>query len=244
MSEAKVYETTDLTNNIDEYSFFINQYTNYYNDIISNMCHELNNPLTLINSTMQLIEIKHPEIKDIKYWDLLIIDVQECIELLNNFKDFRNYLNIMISNDNLLKVIESAINSFLPVAEENNISLSFSIDEDCKPYYINYPFDKTKIKQAFVNIIKNALEATSEGGYVSAHCSCDDTNLIIEIKDNGDPVSKDQEEEIFSPCITSKPNGDGLGLPIARNIILSHMGKVNISSDCTETNFKVTLPKH
>lgn len=168
MNHPKRYETTDYPNN-DEYAYYINQYHNYYNDIISKMCHELNNQLTLINSALQLIELKHPEINDIKYWNSLTNDVQEGIELLNNFKDFRDHTDIKTSNNDLLKVIESAVNSLLPIAEEKNIPLSLWVDEDCKSHYLNYPFDKHKIKSAFINIIKNALEATSDGGYVIIH---------------------------------------------------------------------------
>lgn len=243
MNEINLYEGTDYTNNND-YSFFINQYINYYNNLISKMCHELNNPLTLINSTLQIIEVKHPEIKELKYWDSLIIDVQECLELIDDFKDSRNHLDIKICNDNLLQVIESAVNSVIPLAEANTISLLFSFNEDSKPYYINYPFDKIRIKQTFINIIKNAVEAVDEGGYVIVYCSSDDTNLIIEVKDNGLPIPANQKEEIFKDQVTSKPKGEGLGLPIAKSIILSHLGDIHVSSDDKETNFRVTLPIH
>ena len=244
MNNLKSHNLPNINNNNEEYSYYINLYTDYYTDIINKMCHEISNPLTLINSIIQLMESKHPQIKDIEYWNQLTLDIEGCLELLDNFKKFRNCIDIEINNDNLLQTIDSVVNRFIPLAEKNDINLSLSIDEKSKPYYTNYPFDKIRLTQAITNIIKNAIEATESGDYVCVLCSSNETDLIIEIKDSGKPISNELKEEIFDPHVTNKKTGSGLGLPISRSIILSHLGEIYIHTNKNETNFTITLPHH
>lgn len=227
-----------------EYTDSLNQHADFYNDLIGKICHEINNPLTLINSTIQLMEDKHPEVKDIKYWAQLSSDVDDCIALLGSFNTYKSFINMSINNDDLLDLIASVVNSFTALAEKENVELSLSIDEGSKTHYLNYPFDKIRLKQAFTNLIKNAIEAVAPGGYVYVNCSYSDNKLVITIHDNGESISSELREEIFTPFITKKAKGFGFGLPIAKSIITSHMGDINISSNDKETSFIVTLPAH
>lgn len=234
----------NLKNFNKEYTDSLNQHAGFYNDLIAKICHELNNPLTLISSTLQIMEEKHPEVKDIKYWSQLSSDVEGCIDLIASFSTYKNFINISIENNNLLDLIASVINSFIPLAEKENVKLSLSIDESSKKHYLNYPFDKIRLKQAFTNIIKNAIEAVAPNGNVCVNCSYGDDNLIISINDNGESISCELREEIFSPFISKKVEGLGFGLPIAKSIITSHMGDININSNDKETSFIITLPVH
>lgn len=238
------------TNNIanilkygDEYSYIANHYSDYYNDIISKLCHEIKNPLTLISSTIQLMELKHPEIKNYKYWNQLAIDVKDCIELLDNFKEYRNCIEVKLSNNNLLEIIESVSNYFKPIAEKNNVELTLYIDESVKPYYINYPLDRIRMQQAFINILKNSMEAVSPGDYVHIKCKTDQSNLIIEINNNGPLINDDLVEKIFNLHVTKKATGSGLGLPLSKSIIQSHMGDIKIKTVDKETRTIISLPK-
>lgn len=224
------------------YSFYSNKQVEYYNDLISKMCHEINNPLTLISSTIQLMEKNHPEVAEIKYWSQLCTDVEDCIALLSNFNNIRNCIDVSISDGNLLQLVDSVVDSFKPIAEQKNARLTISIDKASKPFYANYPFDEIRLRQAFTNLIKNAIEAIGYSGYVHVECSRDEANLIVRIYDNGKSISKVLEDEIFSPFVTKKDKGTGVGLPIAKSIISSHMGNIHIDSNDKETIFVVTLP--
>lgn len=227
-----------------EYMNSLNQHADFYNDLIRKIRHELNNPLTLISSTIQIMEEKHPEIKDIKYWSQLSANVDDCIALLGSFNTYKNVINISVDNSNLLALITSVINSFIPLAEKENVELSLSVDESSKKHYLNYPFDKIRLKQAFTNLIKNAIEAVAPGGYVCVNCSYSDDNLVISIHDDGESISSELREEIFTPFISKKVKGLGIGLPVAKSIITSHMGDISISSNDKETSFIVKLPVH
>ena len=218
------------------------KYADFYNNLIGKMCHELNNPLTLISSTIQLMEDKHPEVKDIKYWKQLSSDVDDCISLISSFNTYRKFVNISINQDNLLDLINSVVNSFKALAEKENVELSLSIDESSKKHYLNYSFDKIRLKQAFTNLIKNAIESVAPGGYVSVDCSSNNDYLLISIHDNGESISCELREEIFTPFIIKKDEGLGFGLPIAKSIITSHMGEINITSNDKKTSFIVQLP--
>ena len=235
-------DTPNIIDN-EKYSSIANHYSSYYNDIICKLCHEIKNPLALINSTIQLMELKYPEIKDYKYWDQLTFDVKDCIELLDNFKEYRNCIEVELSKDNLLEVVKSVSGYFIPIAEKQKVELTLYIDENVKPYYINYPIDKIRIQQALINIIKNSMEAVDQGDYVHIKCKADESNLIIEINDNGHLISDDFKEKIFELRVTKKATGSGLGLPLSRSIIQSHMGDIEIITVNNETRTIITLPK-
>ncbi|NLJ90379.1 MAG: HAMP domain-containing histidine kinase [Clostridiales bacterium] len=239
-------DTKNLTDSIklsEKYSFIANHYSSHYNDVISKLCHEIKNPLTLISSTIQLMEVKYPEIKNYKYWDQLAIDVRDCIELLDSFKQYRNCIDVRLSNNNLLELIETVSNSFQPIAEKQKVELKLYVDEDVKQHYINYPIDKVRLQQALVNIIKNSMEAVDQGNYVHIRCKADDSNLIIEIIDNGKLISDDIKDKIFNLRVTKKPTGSGLGLPLSRSIIRSHMGDIEVKTVDKETRIIIYLPK-
>lgn len=238
--DSKLDKTKDFN---EEHANYINKYNSYYNDIISKMCHEFYNPLTLINSTIQLMEVKNPSINEMEYWPLLKKDIKDCVELVNNFKEYRNCIELSFSSNNLLSLIETVINSFSPLAEQNNILLKLIITQDAISDFSSYPFDKVKLKQVFVNLIKNALESTKEKGYVHLVCKSNDSHLIIEIKDNGKGISDQAREKLFDPNFTTKETGTGLGLPISKAIIMLHNGNLDIESTDEETSFIITLPK-
>jgi signal transduction histidine kinase len=213
-----------------------------YDTLMTKILHEIRNPLTLIKSTIQLIETKYPETKEIKYWDQLTEDLNGCIELISEFNRLGNSLLVSVNNQNLLFLIKNVVNSFLPQAEQNNIDLSIHISNEAKPYFSYYPFDKIKLKQVLINLIKNAFEATKDGDYIKIECNVSDSNLIIAIHDNGKVIPKEDLATIFDLFVTNKAFGTGLGLPISRNIISAHNGTLEVSSEEEKTSFIISLP--
>lgn len=227
----------------EDCSSVVNQYIDYYNDVMNEMFHEINNPLTLINSSIQLMECRYPDIKDIKYWNQIKNDIADSIELVKNFKEIHNCIDVTICEGNLLSLIESVVNSMLSFAEESSVKLILNVDEVSKKYFTSYMFDKMRLKQAFTNLVKNAIESSPRGyGLVQILCKSSNTTLIIDIIDNGKPVTNALKEKILNPYFTNKDSGTGLGLPIAKSIISSHVGNLEIISDNEETCFRVTLP--
>ncbi|MBB2184684.1 HAMP domain-containing histidine kinase [Lachnospiraceae bacterium MD1] len=214
----------------------------------STFVHELRNPLSLLKGTVQYIESKHPEVKEFKYWDQmqdLINDMEHLmadVSLLNTF----NYVNK--ENTDLITMINNIINSFMPNAITNQIKLSLTIDPSSEKYFTSYYCDAIKIKQAFGNLIKNALEATEPGNYI--HISLKyipseeplPSKLSFEFSNNGQPIPEGNIECIFNPFVTYKKGGTGVGLALVKKVVDLHYGTICVDSNPGKTTFLIQLP--
>ena len=101
--------------------------------------------------------------------------------------------------------------------------------------------DTIKLNQALTNLLRNAFEAANREVSFLACEKCG--MLFLDISNDGEPVPSDQQKDIFTPFFTTKSNGTGLGLPIAKDILAAHDGNILLeSSKETGTRFLVSLP--
>jgi signal transduction histidine kinase len=101
--------------------------------------------------------------------------------------------------------------------------------------------DGDKIKQAFLNLIKNAAEAMPGGGTITLEAFAAQDRVVIHIKDAGTGIPLDVDA--FEPFVTTKKDGTGIGLVIVRQIVIAHGGKVSYQSRPGEgTTFRIELP--
>lgn len=209
---------------------------------IKNMVHEINNVLCLINSSLQIIESSHPETKNFKYWNTTMDDVQHLINLMSEISSFNNSSSVNPELVDLTLQLNSIIESFTSNKDYSNVSIQLSTAN-------NIPLilaDKTKLKQVFINIIKNALESfddTKTKPTIMIDINSSDKNILITISDNGCGISSDKIESIFLPMVSYKSSGSGLGLPISKKIIEAHKGTLKVESTIDYgTSFYISLP--
>ena len=91
--------------------------------------------------------------------------------------------------------------------------------------------DRDQIKQAFYNVIRNALQAMKSGGILRIRSGADETHQFISISDTGGGISPENISRVFEPYFTTKSAGSGLGLLIVRRIVRAHGGEVIIESE-------------
>ncbi|MEQ2468575.1 HAMP domain-containing sensor histidine kinase [Niallia sp. CLA-SR-H024] len=104
--------------------------------------------------------------------------------------------------------------------------------------------DKNKIKQVFINLIKNAIDAMNNGGKICIRINECKKYVQIEIVDQGKGISKEVLNKIGEPFYTTKAKGTGIGLMISFQIIESHQGTISVASKVdVGTTFTITLPK-
>lgn len=119
-----------------------------------------------------------------------------------------------------------------------------------KNYSENLPMvlgDKDALQQAFLNIVINARDAMPSGGDLVVNTRVEDSNILVEFKDNGMGMTEEEKMFIFNPFYSTKEEGKGtgLGLPIAQDIILNHKGRIEVYSKKGEgTTFKIYFPQH
>ncbi|MEC8230859.1 MAG: HAMP domain-containing sensor histidine kinase, partial [Pseudomonadota bacterium] len=103
------------------------------------------------------------------------------------------------------------------------------------------------IKQALMNIVLNAAQATAQKGFVKIYIKEENQNIHVKVLDSGHGITQQNLKRIFDPFFTTKPEGQGqgLGLSVAYTAVEQHQGKINVSSkEGKGTVFEIILPKY
>lgn len=207
--------------------------------IISKFSHEIRNPLTSLNSSIQLIESQHPEVRDFKYWASINGDIKYIRNLLDDFSHFSKSETLNCTTFSLRALIEEVSLSFAAMIADSEVEYTSKIDRKLHDIYA----DRTKLQEVLRNLLKNAYDATAPDKTISLSASLKDENLVLTIKDTGCGISKEQLATIFEPFVTYKKDGTGLGLAITKKIIEAHGGNISVKSTLDKgTTFKITLP--
>lgn len=214
----------------------IQKLKNEHHLALSRISHEIRNPVTLINSSMQIIEAEHPEVATFAYWPEMKADMLFLRRLLDEFSGFNN-------SDRLQPEI---LDTYAFLSEIASGAKALSVNPDVHflshidPKLPEITADATKLRQAVTNLLRNAFE--SGASEVSLSCFAEKEKLIIQISDNGCGISDEVKKDLFTPFITHKKNGTGLGLSIVQRIAEAHDGQITYSSGKTGTSFRLILP--
>ena len=206
---------------------------------LSKMFHEIKNPLTLIGSSLQLIESEHPEVKTYRFWNQTIKDLHNLREFINELSDFQKVSNLQKTLISLFDFTEDLIDSTAGFLETLKISLQF----ECEILDLDFVGDEAKLRQAVINLLKNAAESSPAGSAILLRISADTQILCMEVTDRGCGIGKEYLSKIFEPFHTTKSYGTGLGLPIVKRIVDSHGGRLSINStEGAGTTVQMFLP--
>ena len=210
--------------------------------ILSRFSHEIRNPIALIGSELQMIEDTHPEVTDFDYWNDIAANLEYTKELLNNLSDYNNAYKLMPQKTELPPYLGAVLSSIRPTYDYLGIKLTVQIAPTLPSLFI----DRVKLKQALLNLFRNAAEAITESnGNVTFRAVSSDNGIHISITDNGCGIPANQFGQIFTPFATSKKNGTGLGLAITRQIILSHNGEIYAeNAEDQGAVFHILLPEN
>lgn len=205
--------------------------------LAAGFAHEIRNPLTSIKGLFQLLQ----ENEDNQYFQVIMDELKQIEDVVNNWLILAKTQNSKIQNINLQKLIENTIAILNPEAILHNIKIVPEI-ELSEPYIEG---DPNRLKQVFVNLILNAIEAMTEGGkiFIKAKPSNTDERIIIEIVDQGIGIPEDRILKLGEPFYSTKEKGTGLGLTICNRILNNHKGTMYISSKVNEgTTVTINLP--
>ena len=206
---------------------------------LSKMFHEIKNPLTLINSSLQLIQDEHPEVTTFRFWNQTMEDIKNLRNLLDELSSFHKGNVLNMTKINLFDFTEDLLESTAGFLLETGTPLTLESTIDDLDFYA----DDVKLRQAIINLLKNAAESSASGSPIILRMTADTQWLYISVADKGCGISKEHLEKIFEPFHTTKSYGTGLGLPIVKKIIESHNGKLTLKSkEGAGTTFLISLP--
>lgn len=230
-------------------------------ELVNVVSHELRTPLTAIKNALTLLHGKRlGALNDDQrhFVDLAERNVEQLVGIINDLLDLSKLeagkMQIDLVPISLAEPITSATSSLEPQAEAKNVSLESSIENDLPPVH----GDATSIRRVLVNLIGNAIKFTESGGRVSVEaatvegepgCSSG-TAVRVTVADSGVGVPKDQLESIFDKFNQvaganrhTTTMGTGLGLPICRELIRAHHGRIWAESEeGSGSRFSFALP--
>ena len=212
---------------------------NKQKDFIYDASHELKTPLAVIMSNISCLKDNPKE----KKW-------------LNNIENESNKMNDLIKKlltlakteredypkleGNLSKTIELSSISFEAVAYEKGITLEYNIQDNIK-----FNYNENDIKELISILLDNAIKHSYDNEKIKINLNKENNNIILEVINKGDEIKKEDEEKIFErfyrvdKARTRNENRYGLGLAIAKNIVINHHGIIKASSKNNITTFKV-----
>lgn len=222
---------------------------------ISALSHEVKNQLTLMDSSLQLLLKKYPELSASPLWQQVCHDLQETFHVLKSASSFAGNRDLCLDSLNIKNFLEKTAHSFSPLMCEKGICFHTELDT-CPSSAFIYA-DAIKLREVFTNLILNAVDALCSNASDTSAPNCsillsaapDNQNpalMNIHVKDNGPGIPEEYLATLFDPFITHKSNGTGLGLSIVKNIIEQHGGSVSVctasTGDSPYTDFCVQLP--
>jgi nitrogen fixation/metabolism regulation signal transduction histidine kinase len=216
-----------------------------WQEIAQRLAHEIRNPLTPIKLSAQRILRKKddPEISGLldNSMNLIINEVQTLDSMLQQFRDFARLPKIEPVSVSLIQLIRESADMY----NETFPVVNFHLENICETIKIHA--DRNQMKQVFINLFKNAIEAMNGVGTIEVR-----TDLVqkgytrfcrIQIQDEGPGIAKDDIPKVFHPYFTTKEHGTGLGLSIIERIIFDHKGRIWLESQIgSGTTFYIDLP--
>ena len=217
------------------------------------MAHEIKNPLTPIQLTIDNLNSKYlPELNDEKKQKFqanlktILKQIQQIENLVNEFSDFARMPKPLIKNNDLIKVLNENIN----LLKKLDNSINFNINNKTEKKVITN-FDNEQFNRLFFNLIKNSIESIQEKAKKTSKSL---KNIDIEINqrrdyitvnvtDTGEGFKNKKTKDIIKPYYTTKEKGTGLGLSIVDKIINDHNGSIKFLNTNNGAKVQIILPK-
>lgn len=206
---------------------------------ISKFSHEIRNPIALISSELQMMASFHPEVLSYECWEDIMGNLEYICQLLKELSTYNNAENLNLTPTDSEEFLYLITASVKPTMDYLGIQFHTHLE----PGLPILPLDRVKIRQALLNLLRNAHESISGSeGCIQFRAFPTSQGICISIEDNGCGMDAAQLERIFQPFVTYKPGGTGLGLAVTRQIIEAHGGTLQVESTLHKgTAFRITL---
>jgi signal transduction histidine kinase len=207
------------------------------------VAHEIKNPLTPIAVSVadlkRSFEMKRDDFPQILDQAVRTIaeEVENMKRLLHEFADFGRFPPPRLAPCRLSALLAGLETLYGREVAEGRLVVSRPVGE------VTFSADAGQMRQAFVNLLKNALEAVEAGGLVTLSAAVEPDALTLAVADTGPGLSADQRAHLFVPGFTTKARGSGLGLTIVERIVSEHRGTITVDAGGERgTTFTIRLP--
>jgi len=209
------------------------------------LVHEIRNPLSAMDINLQLLQERlgdsSQDSEIARYLEIIGTETRRLNDVLRNAQVFSKPELPDLEKVDLHQVIQQVLALIKEEAARKNIEITDNLLAEESLVQA----DSDQMKQVFLNLLKNSIEAMSEGGKLEVLSRNDGEGKIIgvELVDSGSGIPMANLQRVFDPYYTTKKKGTGLGLSIVHNIITRHGGSIDVTSWLGEgTIFSITLP--
>lgn len=230
--------TRDISERIKSEEFFRRaDKLNAVGQLAAGLAHEIRNPLTSLKGFLQLM--KESDKRRVEHCEIMLSEVDRMNSIINELLIFSKPQPKVLKRNDIGTLLHSVVNLLDAQATMNGVQVYIEIHGDLSPICCS----EADIKQVFVNILKNAIEATPSGGKIHIVAFEQLNELMIRIKDEGMGIPTDNIQRLGEPFYTTKEQGTGLGLMMCYKIIHDHKGSLTIQSTLNQgTTVDIRLP--
>lgn len=212
--------------------------------ISAGIAHEIRNALTSVKLNIQkLVQSDRLGETEKEHLSISQEGIGQMEKFVKELLDFTRVSELNLARFSLEQILDESIKTLADTLELKKVVLEKSYEEGSPQVLV----DADKLKQVFLNILRNAFEAVEEKGKINISLSLlkeqEGSKIRVFISDNGCGIPEENRETIFEPFYTTKASGIGLGLPIARKIIEQHKGTIRVKENAAQgTSFEILIP--
>lgn len=207
--------------------------------LAAGLAHEIKNPLTSIKTFTEFLDEKYAdkEFRE-KFKRIVGTEVERINSIVQQLLDFAKPRPLSLKDTDVHNILDDTLNFLNNELIKKRINLIKEYNQ--KTIIINA--DPNQLRQVFLNIALNAIDAMKHGGKLSISTRANDGGISIRISDTGCGISRQDLHHIFDPFYSTKDSGSGLGLSIVHNIIQEHKGRISVESETGKgTTFEILL---
>jgi signal transduction histidine kinase len=205
------------------------------------VAHEVKNPINAIVLHLQLLRNKlaEPDPSTRRHMDIIDTEIRRLDRVVQTLVDFTRPRDLRLEEVDLRKLMEDVAQLAAPDVEQHGVK----IVRHMPPQRLPVKVDVDLIKQAFLNVVINGVQAMPLGGRLTIAARREGSVIIAEVSDQGTGIPLDVQEKIFELYFTTKKDGSGIGLAQTYQILQWHYGYVDFeSADGTGTTFRFHIP--
>ena len=208
--------------------------------LAAGMAHEIKNPLAAIKTFTEFLPEKHRDPEFIKTFHRIVgQEVERIHTTVQNLLTFAKPEAMTREPVNIAVVIHETLALLNGDCLKRRVAVETSIEEPS----LQMIGDRTRLRQALLNLCLNSLEAMEGGGTLSVAVSSQNAHITLAVRDTGKGIARADLPRVFEPFFTTKPTGTGLGLSVVHGIVEEHGGTVSIDSQSGQgTIVRLELP--
>ncbi|WP_216827855.1 ATP-binding protein [Alkalihalobacterium elongatum] len=205
--------------------------------LAAGVAHEIRNPLTSLKGFVKLIQENKGD--NNFYLGIMDKELERINIIVNELLLIAKPQKEAFTKNNIVSLLRSVIDLMTSEAKMSGVKLEIHAENnlpliDCEAYHL---------KQVFINIIKNAIEASKEGDVITVRIFNEKDKICVQVIDKGCGIEKERLQKIGEPFFTMKEKGTGLGMTVSYKIIQNHNGSLHIDSELGKgTSVTVQLP--